>query len=99
MQFMALDREGLAKQAQHLKGDLLAIGDSGTACVADLGDQRDEFVTSDARDGVFVAQTPQQTKGDRLQQLVTDAVSEGVVDGLEMVHVEEQHRTHVAVPL
>ena len=40
-----------------------------------------------------------QTRGDRAQQLVAEAVAEGVVDVLEAIEVEEHHRQRRLLPL
>ncbi len=54
-------------------------------------EQHGELVAAEARDGVGRAHALAQALGDRDQQLVADRVAERVVDGLEVVDVDEQH--------
>ena len=60
--------------------------------VADVVEQQRELVAAQPRDGVVGAQRRFEPSRDRLQQLVADGVPEAVVDDLEAVEVEEQHR-------
>ena len=64
--------------------------------VVDVGQQDGELVAAEARDDVLGAQHVPQAAGDGLQQLVADAVAEGVVDDLEVVEVEEETGQPVA---
>lgn len=52
----------------------------------------DEFIAAEPRNGVGGAHQLGEAAGYRYQQVVTLAVSEFVVDGLEVVQVEKQHR-------
>ena len=54
--------------------------------------QDHELVAAETGDRVAVAHQLRETAGDRHQQFVADLVAEGVVDGLELVEVDEQHR-------
>jgi len=54
--------------------------------------QGDELVTADARDGVAGAQRAAQPPRQGEQQLVADGVAQAVVDELEVVDVDEEHR-------
>ncbi|MNP56140.1 hypothetical protein D3C76_1508430 [compost metagenome] len=61
------------------------------------GEQDDEFVAAQARDGVDVAQLVLEAHGNALEQQIADRVAEAVVDVLETVQIEEQHRPLAAV--
>jgi hypothetical protein len=56
--------------------------------------EHDELVAAEAGDGLALADRGAQAVGDRPQQLVAGTVAEGVVDGLEVVEVEEQGSGH-----
>jgi hypothetical protein len=66
---------------------------------ATLHDDHLELVAADARDGVVVAQRRAQPARDLLQQLVADVVAQRIVDELEAVEVDEQHRHLLVEPL
>ena len=55
-------------------------------------EQNDELVAAEARSNVVMPQFGQESLGDAHQQRVADRVAEAVVDRLEAVEVEEQHR-------
>ena len=59
---------------------------------ATLHDHHLELVAAHARHGVVVAQRGAQPARDLLQQLVADVVAQRIVDELEAVEVDEQHR-------
>jgi hypothetical protein len=70
-----------------------ALGDHRRlAGVADVVEQERELVAAQARDRVVGTQCRKQPLGDGLEQLVADVVAQRVVDDLEAVEVEEQHR-------
>ena len=70
-----------------------ALGDDGRlARVADVVEQERELVAAQPGDGVVRAERTFQAACDRLEQLVAAGVAEAVVDDLEAVEVEEQHR-------
>ena len=72
---------------------------SATRRAADLaadGDRDRELVAAEARDQVAGAQHAPHALGDDLEQVVAGAVAERVVDHLEVVEVDEQHRDLVA---
>ena len=58
----------------------------------------DELVAAEAGDGVAGAHDPAQPVGHRHQQLVAGGVTPAVVDQLETVEVDEQHRHLAARP-
>ena len=60
----------------------------------DLGLQDRELVAAEPADRVGLAQAGVQPLGDRLEQQVAAGQTEGVVDALEAVEVEQQHRRH-----
>ena len=64
--------------------------------VRDALDQHGELVAAQARGGVRPAQALVEARGGQAQQLVADLVAERVVDGLEVVEVDEQHRDALA---
>ena len=57
-----------------------------------IGQDEHELVAADARHGVAGAQRLGESPRDCLQQLVADRVPERVVDGLEAIQVDEDHR-------
>jgi hypothetical protein len=76
-----------AEAGQQLVGD-----GAGVAGLVQAGQQDDEFVAAQAGHGVDVAHLLLQALGDAFEQQVADRVAEAVVDVLEAVEVEEQHR-------
>ena len=62
------------------------------ADVLDTLQEHGELVTAEPRDRVDGAHAADQSSGDDLEQLVPLGVAEPVVDALEAVQVEEQHR-------
>ena len=60
--------------------------------VDDVLEQHGELVAAEPRDGVAGAQRGRDAPGERDQQVVADRVAEAVVDELEAVDVQEQHR-------
>ncbi len=58
-----------------------------------------ELVAAEARDGVGAPQTAAEDVGDGRDELVAGAVAERVVDVLEVVEVEREHRAAGAVAL
>ncbi len=64
----------------------------GVVVGVEVGAQHGELVAAEARDQVVLPDPSLQSPRDRLQQLVAERVPEGVVDELEAVEVEEEHR-------
>ena len=54
-------------------------------------EEHGELVAAQTGDGVLTANAEQQAFGRGDQQRIARGVSEGVVDGLEVVQVEEEH--------
>ncbi len=79
--------EGQAERLQHALGD----GD-GVLVVEQVLAQDHELVAAEPGERLVPAQRVADALGDRDQQLVTLAVAEAVVDHLEAIEVEEQHR-------
>ena len=61
--------------------------------------QEDEFIATDARHGVAFAEIAEQPLGNLLQQQVPGPVAERVVDVLEAVEIDAQHRERHPVAL
>jgi hypothetical protein len=55
----------------------------------------DEFVTAHADHDIRGAHGRAHALGDFLQQLVADFVAARIVDVLEAIEIEEQHREHL----
>ncbi len=88
------DAELLADQqerAGHRGEDLLSDGHD-VLPVVEFRKQDDELVAAQPRHGVAVAQAALEAIGDFLQQLVAGLVAQRVVDLLESIQVQEQHR-------
>ncbi|MNG93821.1 hypothetical protein D3C79_528030 [compost metagenome] len=66
---------------------------AGIAGFVQAGQENDEFVAAQPGHGVDVAHLFLQALGDAFEQQVADRMAEAVVDVLETVEVEEQHRT------
>ena len=64
----------------------------GVLRVGNLLEDDRELVPAEARDGVALAHARRQARSDVLEDLVTDRVPKGVVDGLEAVEIDEQQR-------
>ena len=81
------------EQERRLQAVQDALGDDRRlARVADVVEQQRELVAAQPRDRVVRAQRRFEPARDGLQQLVAGRVAERVVDDLEAVEVEEQHR-------
>ena len=89
--FRAAHRDRVLERVEHARAErerlLLAF---------DVLGEDHELVAAEARDRVAVAHQRGEALGDRHEQPVADVVPEVVVDGLELVEVDEQHR-HRAV--
>ena len=84
---MALDRIGRAQRRDHPRSHRLQrrlVGRGG-------GDHR-ELVAAEARDEVVAAQGPGEPIGHAADQVVADVMPERIVDVLEMVEVDVEHR-------
>jgi hypothetical protein len=72
--------------------DLLGVGRARAL------QQDGELVPPEAGDGVAGAYAPQKATPHSLEEHVSGGVAHGVVQGLEVVEVEEQHGEGVAPP-
>ncbi len=63
-----------------------------------MGGEDREFVAPEARDQIAVADGPEQALGDEDQQLAARRVPMHVVDRLEPVEIEQEHRMRGALP-
>ena len=84
---MAVEQKGLADRLQQALGQQHRVLRPRHPALHDR-----EFVGVEARQRVLLAQRRAQPLGHRAQQLVARAVAERVVDGLEIVEAEHQHR-------
>ena len=91
VQLAVLDLERRGQRLEHAVGDQL-----GLLAVGEVLQQHRELVAAEPRDGVPRAQRGLQPARDLDQQVVADEVPERVVDDLEAVEVEEQHRRALA---
>ena len=80
------DERRLERAAQAL-GDLPRL-----VGAREILEQDGELVAAEPRGGVLGAQAGRQSLGGRAQQLVADRVAEAVVDRLEVVEIDEDHR-------
>ena len=85
---LAADRDGQLERVEDALGDHLG-GRLGVGAVLQA---HGELVAAEAGDHVAGAHAGAQALRDRDQQLVPDGVAERVVDRLEVVDVDEQHR-------
>ncbi len=89
-QFVARHGERLLEQGHQL------LGHVGGAWTAHVFQQHDEFVAAQARQRIAFAQAGGQLPRHLLEEQVAHMVAEGVVDVLEAVQVDEQHRQLLA---
>ena len=88
---MAFDLVGL----DHRVADALRKR-RGVGSLLHLRHDDGELVAAHARDHVELARAAAQTLADQLEQLVADMVAERIVDALEVVEVETEHREALA---
>ena len=62
-------------------------------------EQHAKFVTTEARQRIFVAQAPLEELRDLTQHLIAGEVAANVVNGLEAVEVDKQHAALFAARL
>jgi hypothetical protein len=82
-----LDAEGFAQRRQDPRGDDRGLGGAEKAL-----DQHRELVAADPRHGVGGPQALGQAVSDLQEEPIADLVAEGVVDDLEAVEVQVEHR-------
>ncbi len=89
---MPADRERRLHSVPQLLGDL-----GGLFARLEIRQHHDEFVASGPRQGIVAAQAALEPIGHRLEQSIADQVAQLVINGLEMVQVQEQQRRPPAV--
>ena len=87
MAFVAAQLQGLAQRRQQLAGDAFDIVAFGGFLQDD-----DEFVAAEPRHDVARTQRAAQPAGDFHQQHVAGIMAQRIVDDLEAVEIDEQHR-------
>ena len=85
---------GRGNLLDHLAGE--HGGGGRLAIAAELHDR--EFVAAQSRDRVVFGDALAETPGDLLQQRVADRMAQQIVDVLEVVEVEAEHRNLIAAP-
>ena len=84
---MAVEQIGIADRFQQAPRQQHRVLGARHAALDDR-----EFVGVEPRQHIFLAQRRPQPLGDAAQQLVADAMAERIVDRLEIVEAEHQHR-------
>ena len=84
-----LEREGLTERADRAIGELFDL-----MLVGEVFADDDELVASESRHGVVAADRRREPTPHGDEQLVAGVVAEPVVDDLESVEVDEEHRNH-----
>ena len=90
---LSLDRIGLAHFFDRAKGEGRGVG---RLCNARLHDS--ELIPTHARDRIGIPRYELQPFGDHLQKLVAGGMTEGVVDILEAIEVEEVNCHDLSAP-
>src|SRR5262245_57219665 len=62
--------------------------------MANAGEHDHEFITTQARYGVSLAEAGGQSYRDFLQQLIADHMAERIVDRFESIEIQEEHGEH-----
>ena len=81
-------------RADRLENPGDEVGDFG--CVLDRGLNDGEFVAAEPRDEIIAADAPAQAHRHRFQQFVADQMAKRIVDALEFVDVDIEHRQLLA---
>jgi hypothetical protein len=89
---LAVEHERLAQRVGQPSRDLQRVG-----LARDAGQQHGELVAAEAGDDVAGTQHAAQPLGHAAEQPVAGAVAQRVVDHLEVVEVDEQHRHALAL--
>ena len=93
VQFVLFRHDRRAQAVDHLAGDEGGIGGGRNA-----GQDDDELITAQAGDEISFAGHCAESGSDFAQQLVTNLMPQGIVDGLEAVQVDEHDADPPAVP-
>ena len=89
---MLVDAVGRAQRQEYLLRT-----DGRILRVRHFREQDHEFIAALPADGVRAAHASEQPLRHGLQQAVADGVAQRVVDVLEAIHVQEQHRQFLPV--
>ena len=91
-------RHGLAIEHDRAQGEPLAhaLGDRPGGVERGPGHQGEELLAADPAEAVDLAQDFAQQRRDVLQGLIAGGVAEPIVDRLEVVEIEHQHRERLA---
>ena len=87
MQFMVIHDERRSQRIQHLLRDQCGIVAAGQQRQA-----QHEFIAAETGYTIAFTQTLLQAICHQLQHAITDLVSERIVDVLEMIQIDEEHR-------
>ena len=93
VEVVAFDVDGMGHRLEQFLGDACRV-----LRVVEVRQKDCELVAAHPGDGVPLAQDHPQARRDRAQQLVAKAVTEGVVDDLESVEVEEHEHERRFLP-
>ena len=91
-----LQRDVVLAQRLGQRRQQLARDVAGILRLGQVAQHDHELVVAEAREQVAVAQLLVQPRGGQLQQGVAGGMAEGVVDALEAVQVDQQHRQGLA---
>src|SRR5581483_5165111 len=73
------------------RGEQLARTEGRIFWAAHFRQENHEFIPTLATDGVRASHASRQASRNRLQKLIADRMTQGVVDMLEVIHIHEQH--------
>ena len=96
---VALERIGQCQHGQNFFTHAVGFPGQVVGMLAELFQHHHELVAPQAGHGVHVAHAFVQAHGHLLQQQVALVVAQGVVQGLEVIEVDEQQRTALLAPL
>ncbi len=99
LQALTVEEHRFGQQLADGVGQLADLSADLVARAFEAAEQHHELIAAQARDGVFHAHAGFQACGDDFQHRIAHRVTEGVVDVLEVVEVEEHQRAAQVVPL
>ena len=91
--FVVVQLERLVQSIEHLVGH-----PAGVVAIGDVRENQGELVAAMPGQRIALAQAHLQARGDFLQQQVAVEVAEGIIDDLEAIEIDEQHRQFAAIP-
>ena len=89
---LPVDHECTCQRFQYFLRHLFRVMAS-----ADIGQQRNKLVAAEASDSVGVTYAPHEAFGGDAEQLIADGMALRVIDGLEAVEIDKQHRQHLTL--